>query len=153
MEVKMKTRKWIWWTLVVILTLVALTAAGFAGYRVGYMRGLAANPNAKDFMAGPFWHGPGHMQNLEKDSDQRGFGPAQEFGGKQFDRFGGRERFGSPLAGLVGLIVLGLIIWLGYKLVKGMAGKQGWQLALTFNTKNADESVAAEKVELKKAKK
>jgi hypothetical protein len=84
----MKTRKWIWWTLAVIIALVALTAAGLAGYRVGYVRGLAANPNAKDFLAGPFWHGQGHIQDFDRNFDQRGSVPAQEFGGRQFDRFG-----------------------------------------------------------------
>ena len=153
MEVKMKTRKWIWWTLAVIFTLAVLAAAGFAGYRVGYIQGLAANPNAKDFMAGPFWRGPGHGQDSNKSFDQKDSVPAQQFGRGQIDRFGGRERFASPLAGLGRLLVLGLLIWLGYKLVKGMAGKQGWQLALTFNTKDADDPAAAEKVELKKAKK
>jgi hypothetical protein len=151
----MKTRKWIWWTLVVALTLAALTAAGFAGFRVGYVQGLAANPNAKGFAAGPFWHGQeqGRAQNPDKNFDPRNPVPAQAFGGKQMDRFSGRERFASPLAGLGGLLVLGFLIWLGYKLVKGMAGKQGWQLALTYNTKDADDSAAAEKVEPKKAKK
>ena len=130
----MKTRKWIWWTLAVIFTLVALTAAGFAGYRVGYMQGLVANPNAKDFMAGPFWHGQGRMQNLGKNFDQRGSVPAQEFGGRQFDRFGGRNfdrfdrrggfSFFAPLFGLVRLAVLALLIWLGYKVVKN----SGWRL-------------------------
>jgi hypothetical protein len=153
MEVKMKTRKWIWWTLAVILTLVALAAAGFGGYRVGYVRGLAANPNAKGFVAGPFWHEQGRMQNLDKNFDQRGSAHMQAFGGRQLDRFGGRGHFASPLAGLAGLLVLGLVIWLVYKLVKGMTGKQGWQLALTYHTKDADESAADEKVEPKKAKK
>ena len=130
----MKTRKWIWWTLAVILTLVVLAAAGFAGYRVGYARGLTANPNAKDFMAGPFWRGQGHMQNLDKNFDQRGPVPGQEFGGRQFDRFDGRnfDRFNgrggfpffAPLFGLVRLAVLAVLIWLGYKLVKN----SGWRL-------------------------
>lgn len=149
----MKTRKWLWWTLAIVLALVALAAAGFAGYRVGYMQGLAANPNAKDFVAGPFWHAQGHMQNPDKNFNQRGFVPMQAFGGRQVDRFGGREHFASPLAGLAGFIVLGLIIWLGYKLVAGLAGKQGWQLALTFTSKDANESAADEKVALKRAKK
>ncbi|MCJ7433223.1 MAG: hypothetical protein MUO77_07010 [Anaerolineales bacterium] len=149
----MKTRKWIWWTLAVIFTLAALTAAGIAGYRIGYMQGLTANPNAKDFAAGPFWHEQGRGQNPDKNFDQRNPIPAQKPGEKQKDRFDGRDRLALPLAGLGRLLVLGLIIWLGYKLVTGMAGKQGWQLALTFNTKDADESAAVEKVEAKKAKK
>ena len=153
----MKTRKWIWWTLVVILTLVALTAAGFAGYRVGYMRGLAANPNAKDFVAGPFWHGQGHMQNLDKNFDQRGPVPAQEFGGRQFDRFGGRnfDRFGgrggfaflAPLFGLVRLAVLAVLIWFGYKLVKN----SGWRLTrVTAEPAPAVEEEPAPKKRTKK---
>lgn len=148
----MKTRKWIWWTLAVIFTLVALTAAGFAGYRVGYIQGLAANPNAKDFVAGPFWHQQGRAQNPDKNFDPRNPVPAQAFGGKQMDRFDERDRFALPLAGLGRLLVLGLLVWFGYKLVTGMAGKQGWQLALTYNTKDADDSAADEKVEPKKAK-
>ena len=122
----MKTRKWIWWTLAGILALVVLTAAGFAGYRVGYVRGLSANPNAKDFLAGPFWHGQGRMQNLDKNFEQRGSIPAQKFGGRQFDRFGGRGGFSffAPLFGLVRLAVLAVLIWIGYKLVKN----SGWRL-------------------------
>jgi hypothetical protein len=149
----MQNKRWIWWTLAVIFTLVALTAAGLAGYRVGYGRGMTENPNAKDFLAGPVWHGQGHGQNPDGNFDKRDAYPIQQFGGKQIDRFGGRHPFASPLAGLAGLIVLGLIIWLGYRLVTGLAGKQGWQLALTFNTKDAAESVADQKVEPKRAKK
>jgi len=141
----MKTRKWIWWTLAVIFTLAAFTVIGFAGFRIGYVQGLKANPNASNFMARPVWRGQGQAQNFDKNFEQRNPVHAQRFGEKQNDRFGGRGHFGSPLAGLGTIIILGLLVWLGYKYVKN----SGWRLTRTVES----EPVVVETPAPKKAKK
>jgi hypothetical protein len=114
MEVNMKTNKWIWWTLTIVLTLIVLAGVGFAGFRIGAVQ--AANlPNGMTFM-----HGYAHGFD--------GNGMHNGFAGRGFDH-GGRGGFGffGPLFGLLQLAVWGGLIWLGYTLFK----RSGWQMVKT----------------------
>ena len=111
--------------LLIIIALGALAGAGFAGFRMGYERGSATQGDAAPRF-GPF------------DPNDRPFGP-KEFQGPGFRQderafrhgnFVRMERgrgFGSPIAFLVRIAILGLVIWLVYMLFKG----NGWQLTFT----------------------
>lgn len=107
----MKTNKWIWWTLTIVLTLIVLAGVGFAGFRMGMTQAV----NLPDSMA--FMNGHAH-----------GFDGHKMHGG--FDHgFGGRGGFPffSPLFGLIRLAVLGGLIWLGYTFIK----RSGWRVVKT----------------------
>ena len=120
----MKSKKWLWWTLGILAALVLLAGAGFAGYRVGVVKGaqLADNPDAKAFMfehmnrfEGKGWDHPniqGQMPVFHQDFRQgHGFG-------------GMRGGFFSPLFGLVRVAFWGFILWMVYKLISN----SGWKL-------------------------
>lgn len=123
----MKTKKWIWWTLTIVLTLIVLAGVGFAGFRVGVLQAV----NLPDDMS--FMHG--HARGFDGNDMHNGFG------GKGFDHggrdFGGRSGFPffSPLFGLLHLAVIGGLIWLGYTFVK----RSGWRVVNV----NANQQPAA----------
>ena len=136
----MKTRKWLWWTLTIVLTLVVLGFTGLAGYRVGLMQGTSVartalrirNSDGKTVAEQPV---PSHLRGSEGKDYQnfpgQNFGPGQRFDAHSFNRFDRRTEFPFigfpflvPLFGLVRLAVLAVLIWLGYKLVKN----SGWRL-------------------------
>ena len=118
----------------IIVVAGVLTGAGFAGYRFGYMQGAAANFDGTSLPA----------------LRDRGFGlqsmPMHNFGNNFEHRFnnmpghqdfgfmerghGGRFGFFSPFRFIVQIAVIGLIIWLAYKLFTG----NGWNLSLTRQT-------------------
>ena len=108
--------------LVVIIALGALAGAGFAGFRLGYERGIAIqgdaeprfdpfDPNERPFDLKEF---PGPRFRL----DDRAFGPGN------FARLDRDRGFGSPISFLVQIAILGIIVWAVYMLFKG----NGWQL-------------------------
>jgi hypothetical protein len=175
----MKTKKWLWVTLVSILTLVVLTGVAAAGYRLGLSQNPAviqqfAQMRAQRFSqfqnqsgkpVNPQGQGNAPQQNQNNNSapapqqnaqgqgnvpqqfppngmmnpgwqqgfDQRGnfnqgFDPRSNFN-RGFDRFDrrdnrGRDGFASPLFGLIHLLILGALIWFGYKYAKN----SGWKL-------------------------
>jgi hypothetical protein len=55
--------------------------------------------------------------------------------GKGFDNHGGRSFF-SPIFGLIRIVVLGLLVWIGYTFVK----KSGWKLSRVAATESAAAS-------------
>lgn len=114
MEVNMKNKKWIWWTLTIVLTLIVLAGVGFAGVRIGMTQAINL-PDGMSFMNG-------HAYGFNGNDMHNGFG------GKGFDH-GGRGGFSffSPLFGLLHLAVWGGLIWLGYNFVK----RSGWQVVKT----------------------
>lgn len=128
MEVDMKSKKWIWVTLTILLTLIVLAGVAGAGFRMGVMQSanLARNADGTTSQFPPF----GYMHGFEGNfNNQRGDNPLMMQGfGHDGPGHGGFERgrggFFSPLFGLVHLIVLGALIWLGYKFVKN----SGWRL-------------------------
>jgi hypothetical protein len=132
----MKNRKWLNYTLSILLTLVVLTVVAGAGIRVGMtqsasfarpafthnfdgdpqaMRGSSQNKDA-----------PQAMQGNSRDSgSMQGNSRTQGFDNRANDRRDGGVSFLSPLFGLIRLVVLGLLLWIGYKFVK----KSGWTIS------------------------
>ncbi len=120
----MKNRKWLTYTLGILLTLVVLAAVGGAGFRIGVMQNASfARPafahnfdGAPQSMQGNF-HENSAPQAMQENSRDRGF-----------DNLGADYRSGmpffSPIFGLIHLAVLGLLLWLGYKFVK----QSSWRL-------------------------
>ena len=136
MEVNMKSKKWIWVTLTILLTLVVLVGVAGAGFRMGVMQSasLTRNANVTAAQFPPF----GQMRGFENNPNgqrggdphmMQGFGPGndprmmQGFGQRGFGR-GGHGGFFPPLFGLVHLILLSGLIWLGFTLVKN----SGWRI-------------------------
>ena len=120
--------------LVIFVIAVALAGAGFAGYRIGYQRGTLAASNGNVTIA-PFARGNDfHWERMPMDELHRGldrnfrsgprFGPGG-FGMRFHDRGFG---FFSPFRFLVQVAILGLIVWLVYKLLTG------WRLSCTRAT-------------------
>jgi hypothetical protein len=128
-ERKITMKKVLFTLLGMILILGVLGGAGFTGYRFGYMQGALAGG---DGTAIPFTRGFNFapqgmpMHNFSRDFNH-GFhhpGGLDGFGMMSYGRGFG---FFSPLSLIVRLAVLGLVLWLVYKLFKG----NGWQLSLT----------------------
>ena len=137
----MKNKKWLSYTLGILLTLVVLVAVGGAGFRAGMMQNAVITRNF-DGAGHAFTHdfsdngAPHSMQGNSRGND---------FNGHGFDR--GRI---SPFGGLFGLIhiaILGLLAWFGYKLVQ----KSGWKLvreqAPTTTTEAPNMEVSEKKEE------
>lgn len=129
MEVNMKNTKWIWRILAVLLALVVVAGVGFTGFRIGMMQSVNL-PDGMNFG----WHSfDGNFPHGD-NSDMRGFDHGHDFGGHGSNR-GGRDGFSffSPIFGLIRLVVLGGLIWLGYTLVK----RSGWRLVKVNATQAA----------------
>lgn len=134
----MKNKKWLKYTLGILLTLIVLIAVGGAGFRIGVMQSASftrpafahnfdggpqtmhgnfqGNRNQQG-MQGNFFNDKGGPQGMQGNPHNRGF--ENRSGGH---RDGGR--FFSPIFGLIRLAVLGLLLWLGYKFVKN----SGWRI-------------------------
>ena len=135
----MKNKKWLWWALTIILTLIVLAGVGFAGFRVGVAQAVNL-PEGMSFMHG---HARGFDGNdMHNDFGRKGF----DHGGRDFGGRGGFSFF-SPLFGLIRLAVLGGLIWLGYTFVK----RSGWKV-VNVNTSQpvAPAAPAEPEVEEKK---
>ena len=116
----MKNKKWLTYTLGILLTLIILAAVGAVGFRIGSMQN---NTFVHPMMngAGPsFDHGfgNGQMPNFH----QQGF-EGRDFHDRGFDR-GGRGGFIPPIFGLIKLAVLGALLWFGFRFIKN----SGWRL-------------------------
>ncbi len=128
----MKNKKWLNYTLGVLIALIALAAVAGAGFRAGMMQNL---PLARVAIgARPFAHDDPGRTPQQMQGDFRG----DKFQGMQgnfqrqmpgdfrgFDPRSGGFRF--PFFGLIQLAVLALVVWVGYKLIK----KSGWRLSLS----------------------
>jgi predicted negative regulator of RcsB-dependent stress response len=129
----MKTKKWLWITLVSILTLVILAGVGAAGYRLGLTQNPAVIQQLADLRAQRLSQLPNQGANQMPKGNgngispqEQGFNPHSNFDrgndrGRGFDR---RDGFASPLFGLIHLIILGALVWFGYKYIKN----SGWKL-------------------------
>jgi len=117
--------------LAVIVIVGALAGVGFAGYRIGYVQGAAANGNA------PFFARPDRM-NPNMPGFRRDFGmwrqpyhtPMMGRGGFGFSLF-------TPFRFLWNIAVLALIIWFVYWLFT----QSGWRI--TRQTTTETETPAA----------
>ena len=132
----------------ILLTLAVLAVVGAAGFRIGTMQNASFARNfdgGRQSMQGNF-HGNGGPQAMQGNPHDQGFdNRGYNRGG---DRRGGLPFF-APLFGLIHLALLGLLIWVVYKLVKN----SGWRLTRVA-TSPAPAPSAAEtpKVEVEEKK-
>ena len=129
----MKNKKWLTYTLGILLTLVILAAVSGVGFRIGMMQnasftramdGMGRSPLTHNFegersqtMQGNPHQGVDNFQDRQGDPHNRGFD------NRGNDRRGGMPFF-SPIFGFIRIVMLGLLLWIGYKFVK----KRGWRL-------------------------
>ena len=171
----MKNRKWLTYTLGTLLTLVVLAAVAGAGFRIGMMQNTSfARPafarsfnNAPQEMQRNFQDngGPQRMQGNSQNNDgaqgmQGNFhdnawnqmpGNRQNQGfDSQGNSRGSDRRDGMPffsvIFGLIHLVVLGLLIWVVYRLVKN----SGWRLTRVETTPAPIQTASVEEVGKKK---
>jgi len=134
----MKNRKWLTYTLGILLTLVVLGVVGAVGFRLGTMQNASfAHPSFKQNFEGAMprnfqngdmpqrmqgnFHSNGGYQGMQGDPHNQGFD------NRGFNRGGGHRggmSFFPPIFGLIHLLLLGLLLWVVYKLVKN----SGWRL-------------------------
>ncbi len=137
----MKNKKWLTYTLGVLLTLIVLAVVAGAGFRIGMMQNVSGNAGVFAFhhnFDGSF-HSPA-QGNPHQGND--GFhGMRGNFHGN--DRHGGGFSFFSPIFGLIKLAALGALAWIGYTFIK----KSGWRLTRTAQAQSATEIPAPEAVE------
>lgn len=148
-------KKWIIRIIVAILIIGAFAGVGVIAYRVGYQQGTQGTDAGLPFF--------GHSGRLNQSPQFRqddmpqlhpGFNEGFDhrsmpgFGNSRFSitRRGGAFSFFSPFHFLFSIILVGLVIWLGYKLFKG----NGWQLSLT--RQSAGSETAPNESKKKKAK-
>ena len=137
----MKNRKWLTYTLGILLTLVVLGVVGAVGFRLGTMQNASfAHPSFKQNFEGRAQTMPRNFQNGGMPQRMQGNFPNnggpqgmqgdphnQGFGNRGFNRGGGHREgmsFFPPIFGLIHLLLLGLLLWVVYKLVKN----SGWRL-------------------------
>jgi hypothetical protein len=164
---KMKNRKWLTYTLGILLTLVVLGVVGAVGYRIGTMQNATfVHPSfTQNFDGGAQtmprsfqndgmpprmqenFHNNGGPQGMQANPHNQGFD--NRGNNRGFDRRGGRSFF-PPIFGLIHLALLGLLLWVVYKLVKN----SGWRLtrvaASPAPTVSATPSAESVEVEEKK---
>ena len=153
----MKNKKWLNYTLGILLTLIVLIVVAGAGFRAGMTQNVAFTRGMRPSFTHDISGAPQGMQgNFQKDGNRQSVqGNSQDNEGPQamqgnfhgnngepqsmqgnssrqgFDNRGfgrdGRLSFLSPVFGLIRLAVLALLVWVGYKFVK----KSGWRLSLS----------------------
>jgi hypothetical protein len=137
----MKNRKWLTYTVGILLTLIILAAVGGAGFRIGMMQNASFTrasfthnfegmPQAmqENFQGNGNPHAvQGYFQDNGRPQAMQGNSRNQGFDNRGNNRGGDRRGGFSFLFGLIHLVVLGLLLWVGYKFVK----KSGWRLSLT----------------------
>jgi hypothetical protein len=131
-EKNMKNKKWLNYTLGVLITLIVLTAVAGAGFRAGMMQ----NPPMARVMNGTrpslahdnLGRLPQQAQDDFRDDKLQGMqGDLQRQAPRDGRGLDFRDDgFRFPIFGLIQLAVLGLLVWVGYKLIK----KSGWRLSL-----------------------
>jgi hypothetical protein len=145
----MKNRKWLTYTLGILLTLLVIAGVGMAGFRMGVMQSakLVRNADGTKEQIQPF----GHMRGFEnKINNQPGGNPRMMqgfdqggFGRGGFERGRGGRHFFSPIFSLIHIALLGLLLWFGFKLVKN----SGWRLTRTPAASETPKVEAEEKKE------
>jgi len=115
-------------TVVVVLGLFA--AVGFAGYRIGVMRGvqITANGDAPNPQLRPFDNF--ERRAIPRFGDDFGRGPGRGFGMRGFPMMGMGFGIFSLFAFLARIAVFALIIWFIYWLFT----RSGWRLTRTVQT-------------------
>ncbi|NWG33309.1 MAG: hypothetical protein HXY42_02620 [Chloroflexi bacterium] len=112
--------------LAVIVIVGALAGVGFAGYRIGYVQGAAANGNA------PFFARPDRM-NPNMPGFRRDFGMwRQPYHAPMMGGGGFGFSFFTPFRFLWNIAVLALIIWFVYWLFT----QSGWRITRQTNSES-----------------
>jgi hypothetical protein len=143
----MFNKPWVGRTLISILVLVVLAAAGYAIYQIGYTRGVLATGEgipAYAFGCFNFMDDEGQTMPFQ---DRRGIMFHNFYPGRfPGSRTSGIRGFVSPFSLIFRLIVFGGVLWALYAITRGIFRGRGWQL--TFS-KTPDEaiSVGDEKIE------
>lgn len=140
-------RKFLLTLFAIVLTAGVLAGVGFVGYRFGYRQGaLVTSSSNGDTNTLPFTRGNDFewkrmpMHNFGNSVD-RGFHPGFGPGGFRMVSHSRGFGFFSPIRFIVQLAVLGLVIWLAYKLLTG------WRLSFTRATTESPRVVPAQPVE------
>lgn len=130
-------KKWIVRIIVALLVIGAFAGVGMVSYRIGYQQGVqgtnAGMPalfgHAERFNQNPLFRRDTMPQFHPGFSDDFNHRSMPVFGNSRFTVMNHGSNFGffSPFRFLFNIALLGLVIWLGYKLFKG----NGWQLSLT----------------------
>jgi len=115
--------------LTVVLVLGLFAAAGYAGYRFGFMRGAqtTANGNPSRPQVRPFDNFDRPRMPMHDFGDDFGRGIRRGFGMRGFPMMGMGFGFFSPLMFLGRIVVFALIIWFIYWLFT----RSGWRLTRT----------------------
>jgi hypothetical protein len=115
--------------LTVVLVLGLFAAAGYAGYRFGFMRGaqMTANGNPSGPQVRPFDNFDRPRMPMHDFGDDFGRGIRRGFGMRGFPMMGMGFGFFSPLMFLGRIVVFALIIWFIYWLFT----RSGWRLTRT----------------------
>lgn len=130
----MKNKKWLNYTLGILLTLIVMTAVAGAGFRAG----MAQNVNVAQFKNGarPSLADDDFSRAMRDEfhqNDKTGFAPqdlqmqGMDGGRGGFDRRDSGFNFLSPIFGLARLLALGALAWIGYTFVK----RSGWRLSFS----------------------
>lgn len=131
-------KKWLKYTLGILLTLIALAAVGLAGYKTGRMQSVSLI--RKEFLA----NAPA-MQNLPNHNQgPQGNAPMPErrdemkqHGNRGFEHKRGGFSIFPAFFGLIQALILGAVVWLGYQI----AQRSGWKLVrepLAHKTQSAE---------------
>jgi hypothetical protein len=131
--------------LTVVLVLGLFAAAGYAGYRFGFMRGAqtTAKGNPSEPQLRPFDNFDRPRMPMHKFGDDFGRGIRRGFGMHGFPMVGMGFGFFSPLMFLGRIAVFALIIWFIYWLFT----RSGWHL--TRQTVGSSPSKTETKIETK----
>jgi hypothetical protein len=148
----MKNKKWVTYLLGALLTLIALTVVGVAGFRAGVTQsadeprmGMGERPafNQNVDKNAPSTQGVNPNGNDNFDGTPRGNG----FNPRGFDRGHRGMPMMGGLFGLIHIVILAAALWFGYKLVRN----SGWRLVRVQNALSPSEPVNAEGGEKKES--
>jgi len=119
--------------LAILLVFGVVAAAGFTGYRFGYIRGLQTTAGGQAPEPRPFANAGPRGMPMHNLGMERGFHRGFGMGGFPMMGFG----FFSPPRFLVQITVLALIIWFAY----WISTRSGWRLTRTTQTTEPQQSV------------
>jgi hypothetical protein len=127
---KMKNKNWLKYTIGILLTLIVLTVVAGAGYHVGRMQSVNFARVGRDTHPS-FTHEGNNIQGMPGNF-QRGNMPQnfqRQASGNDLNFQPNHRGFPShfPVFGLIQFVILALLLWVVYKLVKN----SGWRLSLT----------------------
>ena len=127
-------KPWVKRTLIAVLVLIVFTVAGFAIYRVGYMRGtLAASDGIPTRTFERFYFKDLHNESKSLPFQDRSDAMFHKFSPGQFHGRGtiGYSGYVSPFSLLFRLVFFVGFLWVLYRIVHRIFQGSGWQLTFT----------------------